>query len=45
MLTPSGLAGKANLAVEYLKEKVSEYEALRVEIERMQRETRAESER
>ena len=45
MLTPSGIAGKANLAVEYLKEKVSEYEALRVEIERMQRETRADSER
>jgi EPS-associated MarR family transcriptional regulator len=45
MLTPIGIAGKANLAVEYLKEKVSEYEALRVEIERMQREARADSER
>ena len=45
MLTPSGIAGKANLAVEYLKEKVSEYEALRVEIERMQREARSDSER
>jgi EPS-associated MarR family transcriptional regulator len=45
MLTPSGIAGKASLAVEYLKEKVSEYEALRIEIERMQRETRTDSER
>jgi EPS-associated MarR family transcriptional regulator len=45
MLTPSGISQKANLAVEYLKEKVSEYEALRVEIERMQRETRADSDR
>jgi EPS-associated MarR family transcriptional regulator len=45
MLTPTGIAGKANLAVEYLKEKVSEYEALRVEIERMQRETRVDSDR
>jgi EPS-associated MarR family transcriptional regulator len=45
MLTPSGIAGKTTLAVEYLKEKVSEYEALRIEIERMQRETRTESER
>ncbi|MEO8016292.1 MAG: MarR family EPS-associated transcriptional regulator [Pseudomonadota bacterium] len=45
MLTPNGIAGKANLAVEYLKEKVGEYEALRIEIERMQRETRSDSER
>lgn len=45
MLTPSGLSQKANLAVEYLKEKVSEYEALRIEIERMQRETGADAKR
>jgi EPS-associated MarR family transcriptional regulator len=45
MLTPSGISRKATLAVEYLQEKVTEYEALRLEIERMQRETRADSER
>lgn len=45
VLTPSGIAQKANLAVEYLKEKVSEYEALRIEIERMRQETRGDSER
>lgn len=42
ILTPSGIAEKANLAVTYLKEKVDEYEALRVEIERMRRETRTD---
>jgi EPS-associated MarR family transcriptional regulator len=40
VLTPCGLAGKAQLAVEYLTERTSEYEALRVEIEQMRRETR-----
>jgi EPS-associated MarR family transcriptional regulator len=45
MLTPSGLSQKANLAMEYLKEKVSEYEALRIEIERMQQETGTDAER
>jgi len=45
MVTPSGIAGKAGLAVEYLKEKVQEYEALRLEIEQMQRETHLENER
>jgi EPS-associated MarR family transcriptional regulator len=44
VLTPSGLGRKAELAVEYLKEKVSEYEALRREIERMRRETPMDSE-
>jgi EPS-associated MarR family transcriptional regulator len=39
VLTPSGLAGKAQLAVEYLTERMAEYEALRVEIEQMRRET------
>ncbi|HTU65137.1 MAG TPA: MarR family EPS-associated transcriptional regulator [Steroidobacteraceae bacterium] len=42
ILTPSGIAEKANLAVTYLKEKVDEYEALRVEIEQMRRETRTD---
>jgi EPS-associated MarR family transcriptional regulator len=37
-LTPSGLRGKASLAVTYLQEKVREYEALRLEIEEMRRE-------
>lgn len=40
VLTPSGLKGKAQLAVNYLSERVAEYEALRVEIEQMRRETR-----
>jgi EPS-associated MarR family transcriptional regulator len=44
VLTPSGLGRKAELAVEYLREKVSEYEALRLEIEQMRRETRLDSE-
>ncbi|HLA73896.1 MAG TPA: MarR family EPS-associated transcriptional regulator [Steroidobacteraceae bacterium] len=44
VLTPSGLHGKAQLAVKYLKERVSEYEALRIEIEQMRRETRLDSE-
>jgi EPS-associated MarR family transcriptional regulator len=45
ILTASGIAEKANLAVTYLKERVDEYEALRIEIEQMRRETRRESER
>jgi EPS-associated MarR family transcriptional regulator len=44
ILTPSGIAEKANLAVTYLKQRVDEYEALRVEIEQMRRETRADGE-
>jgi EPS-associated MarR family transcriptional regulator len=44
VLTPSGLRRKADLAVEYLKEKVDEYEALRLEIEQMRRETHQDSE-
>jgi EPS-associated MarR family transcriptional regulator len=43
MLTPSGIAGKTSVAVEYMKEKVREYEALRVEIEEMRRETRLDT--
>jgi len=44
VLTPSGIAGKAALAVEYLRQRVQEYEALRIEIEQMRRETRADAE-
>ena len=43
VLTPRGLQGKASLTVEYLKERMAEYEALKVEIEEMRRE--AESNR
>ena len=38
VLTPRGLQGKAALTIEYLKDKMREYEELRVEIEQMQRE-------
>jgi EPS-associated MarR family transcriptional regulator len=38
VLTPRGLKGKASLTVEYLKDKMREYEALRVEIDEMRRE-------
>jgi EPS-associated MarR family transcriptional regulator len=41
VLTPRGLKGKATLTVRYLQEKMREYEALRVEIEEMRRETGA----
>ena len=37
-LTPRGLESKASLTLKYLKIKVLEYEALRVEIEEMRRE-------
>ena len=45
VLTPTGIAGKASLAVEYLKDKVCEYEALHIEIEQMRRETHSDVER
>jgi EPS-associated MarR family transcriptional regulator len=38
LLTPRGIERKATLAVRFLKEKMREYEALRVEIEQMRRE-------
>jgi EPS-associated MarR family transcriptional regulator len=44
ILTPSGLRGRASLAVEYLRKKVMEYEALQAEIERMRREAIVEGE-
>lgn len=39
LLTPEGLAAKASLTRAFLVRKREEYEALRVEIERLQRET------
>src|SRR6185295_2158295 len=38
LLTPRGLESKASLTLKYLKIKMLEYEALRVEIEEMRRE-------
>jgi EPS-associated MarR family transcriptional regulator len=39
LLTPRGIERKATLALRFLKEKMREYEALRIEIEQMSRET------
>jgi EPS-associated MarR family transcriptional regulator len=39
LLTPSGFAAKAELTRRFLARKVEEYEALRVEIERLERES------
>ncbi|MCH7876257.1 MAG: MarR family EPS-associated transcriptional regulator [Gemmatimonadetes bacterium] len=38
LLTPAGVAAKADLTRQFLIRKVKEYEALRLEIERLQRE-------
>lgn len=43
LLTPSGIAAKAELTKQFLARKVREYEALRLEIERLQRESNAGS--
>jgi len=40
VLTPSGLFAKAEMARHFLAHKVHEYEVLRVEIERLERESR-----
>lgn len=40
LLTPAGVAGKADLARRFLARKVKEYEALRHEIEVLRRESR-----
>jgi EPS-associated MarR family transcriptional regulator len=40
LLTPTGLAAKAELARDFLARKLHEYEALRLEIERLERESR-----
>ncbi len=39
LLTPSGLAAKASLTRDYLERKREEYDALRLEIERLQGES------
>lgn len=45
LLTPHGLEQKSQLTLNFLQIKVREYEALRLEIERMQRETRVRGHR
>jgi EPS-associated MarR family transcriptional regulator len=39
LLTPSGIVAKADLTRQFLARKVGEYEALRLEIERLQQES------
>lgn len=39
LLTPSGIAAKAELTRYFLAQKVGEYEALRLEIEQLQKES------
>ena len=41
LLTPAGIDAKARLTAHFLKSKMAEYEALRVEIEQLQREPSA----
>ena len=41
LLTPSGAEEKARVTVRFLRRKIDEYEQLRQEIERLQRETKA----
>ena len=44
LLTPSGLAAKAELTRHFLARKVVEYEALRIEIERLRQDSEASGE-
>lgn len=44
LLTPSGLARKAELTVRFLNRKMAEYERLRAEIERLRQEVQPDSE-
>ena len=44
-LTPAGVAAKAHLTRHFLARKRAEYDALRLEIERLQRETESETAR
>ncbi len=37
LLTPSGIEAKARLTISFLKQKVAEYEAIRLEIEELRR--------
>jgi EPS-associated MarR family transcriptional regulator len=41
LLTPEGVAAKANLTRQFLARKREEYDALRIEVERLQRESEA----
>lgn len=43
LLTPGGIDAKARLTVAYLKHKIAEYEAIRNEIEELQREAEKEA--
>ena len=43
VLTPSGLEAKAKISIHFLKRKVAEYKALRVEIDQLQREIKMQS--
>lgn len=43
LLTPAGIAAKADLTASYLKIKIKEYETLREEIEQLQREAQGTS--
>ena len=45
LLTPRGIESKATIAVHFLKRKMAEYEALKAEIEQLQREAGAPGER
>lgn len=45
LLTPAGIAAKADLTARFLKVKVKEYEALKDEIAELQREVRQSEER
>lgn len=44
LLTPSGLARKAELTVRFLNRKMAEYEQLRAEIERLRQEVQPDNE-
>jgi EPS-associated MarR family transcriptional regulator len=41
LLTPRGIESKASITVQFLKRKIAEYEALKTEIEQLQREVGA----
>jgi EPS-associated MarR family transcriptional regulator len=45
LLTPRGIESKASITVQFLKRKIAEYEALKAEIEQLQREVGALGER
>jgi EPS-associated MarR family transcriptional regulator len=45
LLTPQGITAKARLTAHFLKRKMSEYEALREEIEQLRQEARNEGKR